>query len=94
VLILIASVIHKGLAQLLLIGKTTLIAPDLQKRCKRRLDAINSATDLSDLNVAGFNFHPLKGKPQRYSVHLNGPWAITFEWSAPNAYRVNLEQYH
>jgi proteic killer suppression protein len=49
---------------------------------------------LSDLNVPGFNFHGLEGKPKRFSIHINGPWRITFEWLKENAYRVNLENYH
>jgi proteic killer suppression protein len=34
------------------------------------------------------------GKPQRYSIHVNGPWCITFEWEGSEALRVDLEQYH
>ena len=30
----------------------------------------------------------------RYSIHVNGPWCITFEFRDGEAYRVNLEQYH
>ena len=36
----------------------------------------------------------LHGKPQRYTIHLNGPWCITFEWADGTAIRVDLEQYH
>ena len=60
----------------------------------RRLDAIDSATLLSDLNVPGFNFHGLEGKPKRYSIHVNGPWCITFEWFEGGAHFINLENYH
>ncbi|HVG11023.1 MAG TPA: type II toxin-antitoxin system RelE/ParE family toxin [Thermoanaerobaculia bacterium] len=60
----------------------------------RRLDVLDNAESLSELNVPGFNFHPLRGRPQRYSLHVNGPWCITFEWEEGNALRVDLEQYH
>ena len=60
----------------------------------RRLDALDSAETLAALNVPGFNFHPLRGKPTRYSLHVNGPWCITFEWDDGEALRVDLEQYH
>ena len=63
-------------------------------RALRRLDAIDSAISLNDLNVPGFNFHGLEGKPKRFSIHINGPWCITFEWLEQNAYRVNLENDH
>jgi hypothetical protein len=43
------------------------------------------------MNIPGFGFHPLRGKPQRYSVHVNGPWCITFEFDQGDAYRVDFE---
>jgi plasmid maintenance system killer protein len=46
------------------------------------------------LNVPGFDFHGLQGKPKRYSVHVNGPWCITFEWQGENAVKVDRENYH
>ncbi len=47
-----------------------------------------------DLNVPGFNFHGLEGAPKRYSIHVNGPWSIPFEWEDGDALRVDFEQYH
>ncbi|MBW2647758.1 MAG: type II toxin-antitoxin system RelE/ParE family toxin [Deltaproteobacteria bacterium] len=35
---------------------------------------------MADLKVPGFNFHVLQGISERYSMHVNGPWCITFEW--------------
>ena len=58
------------------------------------MDALKQAETLRDLNVPGFDFHPLRGKPQRYSLHVNGPWCITFEWRDGAAWQVDLEQYH
>lgn len=55
---------------------------------------LDQAETLQELNLPGFNFHPLRGTPKRYSLHVNGPWCITFEWSRGQAYRVDLEQYH
>ena len=43
---------------------------------------------------APFDFHALRGKPPRYTVHVNGPWCVTFEFEDGDAYRVDLEQYH
>lgn len=91
---MIQSFIHKGLEELFTDGKSSKIQRALVSRTLRRLDAIDSAMSLSGLNVPGFNFHGLEGKPKRFSIHVNGPWCITFEWLADNAYRVNLENYH
>ena len=46
------------------------------------------------LRQPGFDFHGLRGRPQRFSIHFNGPWCPTFEWSDGVALRVDLEQYH
>lgn len=92
--LVIKTFLHKGLKELDSTGKSALIPPQLIARCKIRLDALQAATSLGQLNVAGFNFHQLRRKPQRYSIHVNGPWAITFEWEDSSAVRVDLEQYH
>ena len=47
------------------------------------------------MNIPGFNFHALGGfVPTRYTVHINGPWCLTFEFDAGDALRVDFEQYH
>ena len=85
---------HKGLAELFERGRTSRVRPDLQSRCLRRLEALDQAELLTDLNVPGFNFNGLHGVPKRYSIHVSGPWSITFEWEDGEALRVDLEQYH
>ena len=55
---------------------------------------MNCAETLDDLNVAGYGLHALKGAVRRYSIKVNGPWRITFEWDERDAVRVDLEQYH
>ena len=92
---MIRSFRHKGLADLYHKGSSAKVRPDLQARILRRLDALNGARSLAELNMPGFDFHPLRGpKPTRYSLHVNGPWCITFEWADGDALRVDLEQYH
>lgn len=91
---MIRSFRHKGLAELFEMGSSRKVRPDLQARALRRLDALDAAESLEELNLPGFNFHPLRGSPRRYSLHINGPWCITFDWEADDALRVNLEQYH
>ncbi len=85
---------HKGLRELFETGESRRVAPTLKERVLRRLDRIDAAQDLAEINIPGFGFHPLRGKPRRYSVHVNGPWCITFGWDGENATDVDLEQYH
>lgn len=91
---MIRSFRHKGLKELFETGSSRKVREDLQARALRRLDTLDHAEDLSALNIPGFDFHPLRGKPQRYSLHVNGPWCITFEWEEGDAVKVDLEQYH
>ena len=93
-LAVIKSFRHKGLSELFERGTSRRVRPDLQSHCLRRLDMLDQTEILNDLQVPGFNFHGLRGKPKRYSIHVNGPWCITFEWKKGDAYRVDLEQYH
>lgn len=85
----------KDLRDLFESGSSSKIRADLQKRALRRLDALEQAEKVGDLNLPGFNFHPLKGfNPTRYSIHINGPWCITFTFLDGHAYDVDIEQYH
>ena len=90
----IRSFKHAGLKTLFLTGTSAKVRPGLQARALRRLDALDQAGALADLHLPGMQFHRLQGKPTRYSMHVNGPWFITFEWTEGDAYRVDLEQYH
>ncbi len=92
---MIQSFRSKELADLFRTGKSAKVRPDLRARALRRLDALNAATAPEDLDLPGFDFHALKRpKPTRYTIHVNGPWCITFHWTEGNALHVDLEQYH
>ena len=91
---MIRSFRHKGLRDLFERNDARKLRSDLAERCRVRLMMLHQATRPRDMHVPGFDFHPLRGKPLRYSVHVNGPWCITFEWRDGEAWRVDLEQYH
>lgn len=85
----------KGHAELWSIGRTSKIDSKLHGRILIRLGALDQAGMAEAMNVPGFDFHALRGRrPTRYSVHVNGPWCITFEFEEGDAVRVDLEQYH
>jgi len=92
---MIKSFKSKALTELWSTSKTTKIDGRLHARILRRLDALNDAVFPDNLNIPGFNFHPLKGfDPTRFTVHINGPWCITFAFHDGDAFDVDLEQYH
>ena len=67
---------------------------DQVERVRKRLDALNAAQRPDDMNLPGFDFHKPRGRPVRYTVHISGPWCITFEWEGEDAVRVGYQQYH
>lgn len=91
---MIKSYRNKGLKELFESGTTNRIGKQFHSRTIRRLDALNAATLPEDLNLPGFNFHGLEGKPKRYSIHVNGPYCVTFEFRDGDAFNVNFENYH
>jgi len=85
---------NKALAELWSSGASRKIDSKLHERILRRLDRLDAATSVKQMDVPGFDFHPLHGKPQRYSVHVSGPWCLTFAFERGDAIRIDLEQYH
>ncbi len=90
----IKSFKHKGLKELFESGSSRRIEAALHKRARVRLFALSAATGLHQLAQPGFDFHKLRGKPERYTIHVNGPWCITFRWENGHATEVDLQQYH
>jgi proteic killer suppression protein len=85
----------KALAELWSTSHSVKIDQKMQRRILIRLDRLNVVATPSEMSVPGFNFHALRGfDPVRYSVHVNGPWCLTFEFSNGDAWRVDFEQYH
>ena len=92
---MIVSFRSKGLNELWAKSSTAKIDAKLHKRILARLDALDAAQRVDDMNIPGFDFHTLRGyAPTRYTVYVNGPWCITFEFQGQDATNVDLEQYH
>ena len=67
----------------------------MHRQILSRLDRLDVAERPEEMNLPGFDFHALRGfTPTRYTVHVNGPWCITFEFQGSDALRVDFEQYH
>jgi proteic killer suppression protein len=85
---------NKSLADLWNSGRSRIDAR-MHKRILIRLNALNAAASLDEVNLPGYDFHALRGfEPTRYTIHVNGPWCITFEFDGADAFRVDFEQYH
>jgi proteic killer suppression protein len=107
---MIRSFRSKALRALWEKSDTSKIAPQLRARIQRRLDALDAALMPADMNIPGFDFHSLGGdRKGTYTVHVNGPWCITYRWDrvwlaaaklpkrgrdGQDAIDVDLENYH
>jgi toxin HigB-1 len=92
---MIRSFRHKGLKGLFETGRTAAINSKYHERLKVRLDVIHSAASPSQLDVPGWNLHPLrKDQAGRHAIAVSGPRRLTFEFKDGDAYRVDFEQYH
>ena len=90
---MIRSFRRQGLKQLWETGRSAKVPDSLRARCVRRLDVIDRAVALADLNLPGYNLHRLYGKPVRYAIAVNGPWRLTFAWEEGDTLQLDLEQY-
>jgi proteic killer suppression protein len=85
----------KALERLLKEGNAKGISKDLEKRIRRRLEVIDSATAIDDLRIPGYDLHQLKGdRRETWSIKVSGNWRITFTFINNDAYDLNLEDYH
>ena len=92
---MIRSFRNKALAELWSTGKSSKIDRRLHARIVRRIDVIAAAQGLEDMKIQGFDFHSLRGfDPTRYTIHVNGPWCITFEFDGEDVGQLDFEQYH
>ena len=97
--ITIASVIksfrHGGLKRFFERGQAKGIAADMSKRLRIRLDFLNRATILEDMNLPGWNLHQLGGQRKgEYAIAVTANYRLTFRFENGNALDVNLEDYH
>jgi proteic killer suppression protein len=91
---MIKSFKNNALAKLSRGGKSTIDAR-LHKRILVRLDNLDEATMANEVNLPGYRFHALRGfDPTRYTIHVNGPWCITFTFEDGHARAEDFEQYH
>ena len=63
---------HKGLEEIYLTGRTRRIGAVHIGKCVRILQLLELAERPEDMQIAGFRFHGLQGKPPRWAVRVTG----------------------
>lgn len=77
-------------------GKAKRFPPDVAKRAARKLEYLDLAISLDDLeNPPGNRLHALSGdRKGQYSIAVNDQWRICFRFEDGDAYDVEICDYH
>lgn len=92
---MIKSFKHKGLQRFFETASKAGIQAQHAPKLRMQLAALNTATELEDMTVPGWDLHPLVGNFKgKHAITVNGNWRVVFEFKEGNAYVVNYEDYH
>ena len=77
-------------------GKAKRVPADVARRALRKLEAIDVATQLTDLRVPpGNRLHALKNdRAGQHSISVNDQWRLCFRFEDGDAYDVEFCDYH
>ncbi|HBK96708.1 MAG TPA: Killer protein [Microcoleaceae bacterium UBA10368] len=85
----------KALERLFKEGNAKGIPKEIEKKMRVRLEVIDTATTIDEINLTSYRLHELKGNRQgTWSIRVSGNWRITFTFSDNNAYDIDFEDYH
>jgi len=91
----IKSFRHKGLRRFFETGSKSGIQSKHVGRLRLQLAALDTAQNIEDMDIPGYQLHPLKGRMKgRWSVWVSGNSRLTFEFRDGNAHVLNYEDYH
>ena len=92
---MIKSFRHKGIEQFFTTGLKAGIQPKHATRLNLQLTQLNVAFAPDELNVPGWDWHPLRGDMAgHWAVKVNGNWRRTFTFEATDAVLVDYVDYH
>jgi proteic killer suppression protein len=78
-------------------GKRVKAFTGFEYKSEMKLDQLDSATSLLDLDLPGNRLEALKGdRKGQYSIRINDQWRICFEWpkGTPGPIKVQIIDYH
>ena len=92
---MIKSFRHAGLEQFFLTGAKRGIQPAHATKLSFLLSTLHAARQPADMNLAGWNLHPLLGDLSgQWSVKINANWRLTFAFEGEEAILVDYRDYH
>jgi proteic killer suppression protein len=67
----------------------------IEKQARIKLELLDAATSLRDLNLPGLRLEALKrDRKGQHSIRINDQYRICFEWRDGDAYAVEIVDYH
>jgi proteic killer suppression protein len=92
---MIKSFRHKGIEKYFATGSKAGIQPRHATRLKLQLTQLNVALEPEELNLAGWDWHPLKADlAGHWAVSVSGNWRLTFAFEGGDAVLVDYMDYH
>lgn len=86
---------HDGLERFFRTGSKAGIRPDHANRLRLELARLDAATSAADMNLPGWDWHPLAGDlAGHWSVKVNKNWRLTFTFEGTDAVLVDYQDYH
>lgn len=93
--LMITTFQHKGLRDFFQTESTRGIQAQHAARLKRILGALAVAIKPADMDIPGFNLHPLKGNMAGFwSVTVSGNWRVIFRFTGSDVELVDYCDYH
>jgi toxin HigB-1 len=78
-------------------GKRVKAFAGFERQAEMKLDQLDAAISLLDLDLPGNRLEALKGDRQgQFSIRINDQWRICFQWpkGSPGPLKVEITDYH
>ena len=86
---------HRGLKRLYERGDQSQVSSKYLNRIEDIIARLDIAAAPSDLDLPGYELHPLKGKLKGFwAVKVSGNWRIIFQFKDGDVFDLNLIDYH
>lgn len=92
---MIRSFQHKGLERFYRTGSKAGIQPAHAARLRKQLTLLEAAAIPGDLNVPGYDLHPLKADlADHWAIKVDRMWRLTFRFEGGDVILLDYQDYH